>query len=470
VDARAAYLLRSEEPREVAGILLCTRDLSSCNVVEELWMNARIVGLGLALVVACGDDDASTAATTEPEEPTTTAPSAAENPVATVDLDDPRTCATCHAAVVEEWERSMHAQAHQSRDPIYAALRTLRIERQGPQVSGQCGSCHHPLANAEPESPLAALGVSCRSCHGVAEVREGVGHAALVFADDRVMRGPHDLRADASPAHGTGPAAAHLTDGKTLCLACHREARNPQGVVTCNTGNELAEHADASATCTGCHMPTVETPSGVVSTRTSHRSHAFLGPHAAWEGDDAFLPQSAGSAADSLPRSAGSAADFLPRSAGSAADFLRGAVTMNARLDGDALVIDLENHAGHGFPSGYPGRLAVVQAIAKDASGAEVWRAWREEASERPETMLTQVYVDAEGQPVMAPFATAMARDSRLRPNETRELRFDVPPTTATVEVSLRFFLLPPKASQALGLAQSPLAAPRVIAEARATR
>lgn len=112
----------------------------------------------------------------------------------------------------------------------------------------------------------------------------------------------------------------------------------------------------------------------------------------------------------------------------------------------------------------------MVQAIAKDAEGAEVWRAWRDEASERPETMLTQVYVDANGEPVMAPFATAMARDSRLRPNETRELRFEVPPATATVEVSLRFFLLPPKASQALGLARSPLAAPRVIAEARATR
>jgi hypothetical protein len=398
-------------------------------------MNVRIIGLGLALLVACGDDDASNAATpTSPAEPTDRTPSA---PATAVDLDDPRTCATCHAAVVEEWERSMHAQAHQSRDPIYAALRTLRIERQGPQIAGQCGSCHHPLANAEPDGPLAALGVSCRSCHAVAEVREGAGHAALVFADDRVMRGPHDLRPDASPAHATGSAATHLTDGKTLCLACHREARNPQGVVTCNTGNELAEHADASATCTGCHMPTVETPSGAVSTRTTHRSHAFLGPHAAWDGDDTFL---------------------------------RGAVAMSARLDADTLVITLENRSGHGFPSGYPGRLAVLQAIAKDSSGVEVWRAWREAASERPETMLTQVYVDAEGQPVMAPFATAMARDSRLRPNETREQRFDVPRSTATVEVSLRFFLLPPRASEALGLAQSPLAAPRVIAEARASR
>ena len=184
-------------------------------------------------------------------------------------------------------------------------------------------------------------------------------------------------------------------------------------------------------------MPTVETPSGVVSTRTSHRSHAFVGPHAVWEGDDSFL---------------------------------RGAVAMSARLDDDALVITLENRAGHGFPSGYPGRLAVVQAVAKDGSGAEVWRAWHDEPIERPEVMLTQVYVDADGHPVMAPFATTMARDSRLHPNETRELRWEVPRATVTVEVSQGFFLLPPRASEALGLAQSPLAAPRVIAEARAAR
>lgn len=390
------------------------------------------LALALSTLVACGDDDADSTSSSSNSAPATEAPV-----TAAIDLDDPRTCASCHAAVVYEWERSMHAKAHHSRDPIYAALRTLRIARQGPQVAGQCGSCHHPLAHDAPEAPLAALGVTCRSCHGVAEVREGAGHSALVLADDRVMRGPHDLDADVSPAHGTGPAVAQLADGKTLCLACHREARNPHGVVTCNTGNELEEHADSTATCTGCHMPVVDAPSGAVSTRATHRSHAFVGPHAAWEGDDSFL---------------------------------RGGVAMNARLEDDALVVTLENRSGHGFPSGFPGRLAVLQAIAKDTSGAEVWRAWRDEPSERPEAMLTQVYVDADGQPVMAPFATAMARDSRLRPNETRELRFELPSGVASVEVSLRFFLLPPKAAQALGLSESPLAAPRVIAEARVAR
>ncbi len=381
--------------------------------------------LVVASAVGCGDDT-SPATTPEPEAP-----------AAVVDLDDPQSCASCHAAVVQEWERSMHARAHHTRDPIYAALRTLRMARQGPQVATQCGSCHHPLANDTPDAPLAAHGVSCRSCHGVAEMREGRGHAALVFAEDRTLRGPHDLATDASPVHGTGPAATHLTDGKTLCLACHRDAQNPQGVVTCNTGNELAEHADPSATCTGCHMPEVSAPSGGVSTRSTHRSHAFVGPHAAWEGDDAFL---------------------------------RGAVAMQARLEGEALVVTLENHAGHGFPSGYPGRLAVLQAIAKDASGAEVWRAWREEPSEAPQAMLNQVYVDAEGQPTMPPFAASLARDSRLRPNETREVRFEVPSTAARVEVTLRFFLIPPKAAQTLGLAGEAIAASRLVAETTVVR
>lgn len=382
-----------------------------------------MLGLVAASALGCGDDGAPTASTTpEPG-----------SPAVVVDLDDPQSCVSCHAEVVQEWERSMHARAHHTRDPIYAALRALRMERQGPQIATQCGSCHHPLANDAPDAPLAARGVSCRSCHGVAEVRGGRGHAALVFTEDRTMRGPHDLAADASPAHGTGPAATHLADGKTLCLACHRDARNPQGVVTCNTGHELAEHADPSVTCTGCHMPEVRAPSGAGSARSTHRSHAFVGPHAAWDGDDAFL---------------------------------RGAVAMRARLEGEALVVTLENRAGHGFPSGYPGRVAVLQAVAKDAAGAEVWRAWHEEPSEAPQAMFNQVYVDAEGQPTMPPFAASLSRDSRLRPNETREVRFEVPSAAARVEVTLRFFLIPPKAAETLGLAGEAIAAPRLVAEA----
>ncbi|MBX3247676.1 MAG: hypothetical protein KF901_10905 [Myxococcales bacterium] len=287
--------------------------------------------------------------------PEPTAPATAA--VATVDLDDPSACAACHATVVDEWRTSMHASAHHSNDPIFAALRALRMERQGEQIAAECGSCHHPLAAREPDTPLAAQGVGCRSCHGVAEVKpDGSGHEALVYDEGRALHGALDLAADASPVHGTGPARSHFADGQTLCLACHGEAHNPAG------------------------------------------------------------------------------------------------------------------RAAHGFPTGYPGRLAVVQAIARDAAGDEVWRAWREQASERPETMLMRTYVDAEGAPTMPPFAAALARDSRLAPGETRTLRFEVPAAAASAEVSLRFFLIPPPAAATLGLADSPVATPRLVARAEATR
>jgi hypothetical protein len=205
-------------------------------------------------------------------------------------------------------------------------------------------------------------------------------------------------------------------------------------VVTCNTGNELA---DVEASCTSCHMPEVDAPSGAVSTRPTHRSHTFVGPHAAWRGDDSFL---------------------------------KSAVAMRAELEGSELVVTLENRSGHAFPTGFPGRFAVLQAMAKDAAGTEVWRAWREDPSEAPQAMLNQVYLDAEGQPTMAPFASSLARDTRLRANETRQVRFAVPAEAMEVSVALRFFLVAPNAARALGLTEAPEAAPRVVAEARATR
>lgn len=390
-----------------------------------------LLPISVFLLAACGDCGS------QPATPDPAPPAAPE--VATIDLDDVNACATCHAAVVEEWRTSMHASAHHANNPLFAALRTLRMERQGEQIAEKCGSCHHPLAAREPDAPLAAQGVGCRSCHGVAEVKpDGSGHEALVYDEGRMLHGARELAADASPVHGTGAARSHFTDGQTLCLACHREAHNPAGVPTCTTGIEHAALDDA-ASCTSCHMPEVEGPSGSVSTQASHRSHAFIGPHHAWRSEEEGA-------------------------------FLRDAVALDARFDDGELVVTLENLTGHGFPSGFPGRLAVVQAIARDAGGEEVWRAWREQASERPETMLMKFYVDADGAPTMPPFAAALARDTRLEPGETRTLRFEVPAAAATAEVLLRFFLIAPPAAATLGLADAPEAAPRLVARAEATR
>lgn len=366
------------------------------------------------------------------------------SPTPRIDLDDPSACAACHGAVVEEWRTSMHAHAHHSRDPIYAALRSLRMERQGEAIAGECGSCHHPLAVQNFDSPVAAVGVGCRSCHGVREVLpDGSDHAALAYAEDSRMFGPHDSAPGASPVHGTGPAAPHLVDGVTLCNACHREARNPAGVATCSTGIEHAVQ-QGPRSCTSCHMPEVEGPSGAVSGRATHRSHAFLGPHRALR-SEAWRSEEEGA-------------------------FLRESVGLEARFDEDALIVILENRTGHGFPSGFPGRLGVVQVLGFDEADQEVFRAWREQPSEAPSLMLGRFYVDDAGAPAMAAFATELARDSRLRAGEKREARVTVPAGVVRAEVALRYFLLPGPAARVLGLAEAPEAQPRLVARADARR
>ena len=158
-----------------------------------------------------------------------------------------------------------------------------------------------------------------------------------------------------------------------------------------------------------------------MSTRANHRSHAFLGPSHLWAGDPSLMAQSA---------------------------------RITGALSGDTLRVQLENTSGHGLPSGFPGRMVLVSAVGRDAVGALVWSNYLDDPmAQDPQAVLTKVYVDDEGKPVMPPFASAIAKDTRLRADETRELTWSgLPPTVVSVDVGLVYRLMPPKALEAIGL------------------
>jgi len=370
-----------------------------------------------------------------PTPPPSPSPAAVrEAPAASVDLDDPTSCAPCHGTVVEEWNESMHARSHHDNDPIYGAMKALRMAKQGDAIGAKCQRCHTPRAPSAPDSPAGRMGVSCATCHAATEVHRdrGPGAAALVF-DDGVLRSARDLPAGASPVHGTGPAAPHLADGQTMCLACHDATETPAGAAACTTGPEHRS-LDDSATCTSCHMPRVDGPSGVVSTRGHHRAHTFAGPHRAWYQDDP--------------------------------SFLASAVDLSVSRQGPKVVATLVNRADHAVPTGFPGRMMVVMARGLDAEGATVWsNISGDPMADDSDAVLNKVYVDAEGNPVPAPFADALARDHRLRPGETRTLSWSVPPDVARVQVELVMRLLPPKLADTLGI-DGVEAQPRVVVRA----
>lgn len=390
----------------------------------------------MAAACACASVMACERAPAEAPKPNAEPAAATEKaPAASVDVDDPQACAPCHGAVVSEWNESMHRRSHHDEDPIYGAMRALRMKKQGAEIAQGCADCHTPRAMGDDTTPAARAGVSCATCHAIEAVRTGEGHGAraLTWARDGVMRSARDLAPGASPVHGTGPRLEAIANGETLCLTCHDMVKTPAGVVACSTGPERQEGGEGQ-TCVECHMPEVDGPAGAVGGRQNHRSHAFMGPHRAWYQDDPSM--------------------------------LEGAVAVTASLRDGVVTVDLKNESAHNFPTGFPGRYAVVRVRALDASGAELWsnlaggpRAAGEGA------FLGKVYHDADGKPVPAAFATTLASDTRLATKAPRTVTVEVGEVgrAAQVEVALLYGLLPAPLAKKLGLEDAPEAKPKVI-------
>ncbi len=360
----------------------------------------------------------------------------------TVDPDDPEACAQCHAQIVAEWKESMHAMAHHERDPIYGAVHAKVTKKLGAEAAKECARCHNPRDQENPSSPAGKLGVSCASCHMLDEVHVGqgkLGADALVFASTVRMRAGHDMAQNSSPAHATGKAPGFITDRKTVCLACHDVSSNPSGVTTCATGAEFQDRAATDKGCIDCHMPRIEGPGGEVGSRSEHARHVFLGPHRAWYDDDA--------------------------------SFLESAVSLKGSFGDAGLEVTVTNQSGHGFPTGFPSRMALVKAVGKDAQGAVVWQNFdADPMKDSPESVFNKVYVDDSGTPTMPVFSVEMKRDNRLKPAEARTLTFEVPETVVSVELKVSMRLVPPPAHEKLGLTGKVEAEPRVIATATAKR
>ncbi|WP_168210329.1 multiheme c-type cytochrome [Persicimonas caeni] len=406
-----------------------------------------LLTVAVLLSSACDKEEAQP--TAEPTAPTTAAPTSSKadetsehgSPHAGIDIDDPQSCKGCHGTIYEEWTESMHSRAHHDNDPIYGSMRALRMKKQGEHIAEKCAKCHNARSPDQPDTVAGKAGVSCATCHNVAAVESApgkVGVDALTWEEGNVMRSSRDLEPGASPVHGTGKALPAMQDGVTLCMSCHNATKTPTGAPACTTGPEFREHG-GDETCVSCHMPEVEGPAGAVGRQDKHASHQFLGPHRAWYQNDKSI--------------------------------LESAVAMSAAFGDDGLTVTLANKSVHGFPSGFPGRLAVVKVVGKDKDGEVVWQNFTDNPmAEHPDSVLNKVYHDANGKPVPAPFSKKMVRDTRLGPDETRMVTYEVPANVASAEIKLIYRLLPPKLAKLLEIDDRVEATPKVIATTSAER
>jgi len=239
-------------------------------------------------------------------------------------LADTDACASCHEAVATQWKTSAHAFASFN-NPIYRASiarfrdHETRAEQgasdQGLHRSRFCAGCHDPAlllddamdVEIAPQDPRAHAGVTCRTCHGVADASEdGNGSYTLASAE---------LPLPVETASGFEPTsvARHreaLGPARLACDSCHRAfigvaSGHPHHLGGTDepgpwrdssyAGNKLRLDTPVQERdCVDCHMtrePT-ELADPAVDEHGEIRSHRFLGGHtwlAAIRGDDETL-------------------------------------------------------------------------------------------------------------------------------------------------------------------------------------
>lgn len=314
-------------------------------------------------------------------------------------------CRACHPKIYGQWKSSMHAKSSPLEDPIHRAFYESLVgppDQEDLKKGGKyplCLKCHAPSAALAKKTDLTQKpsyreGVTCTSCHTLGSfhgtkkpdgtIRHGIDAYGITPS---TLQGPQGTpRGTKHPLNGgfhPYPIQANpgLMRTNQSCMGCHDQRNNPHGVPLCQTGDEFAE-SGSKATCLSCHMPLVE----------GKADHSFLGGHSP---------------------------EMVARG-------LQMQLEVESKPQGSEVRLSLINPLPHKFPTGAPFRNVWVILTARDAKGSLVWTnapermPWKED----PQAMLFYALGNQAGDPAPPPLATQVLGDSRLKPQETRVLRY----------------------------------------------
>jgi len=337
------------------------------------------------------------------------------------------TCAVCHDKMTDEasadvslvayWRSTIMANA--ARDPYWQAsvageiLENPAIED---SIQDQCAKCHMPMARFtastdgeqvvtvgsgsflsedHPLHNLAMDGVSCSLCHQIRA--DGLGSATTNSGDflidselrepDRLIFGPFtidDFQADLMQnSVGFRPEQGLHLSNSTFCATCHTLYTN---YVDANgqLAGEFPEqvpyyewfYSDYRRThaCQDCHMPEAQGGVKIASTsdvlRSPFSTHVFVG-------GNAYMLEILNTFPDELALTA-SSEQFEATIARTRDQLQNNTATIDfegLRLSGVYLTADLqiENLAGHKFPTGFPARRAWIHFVVRDVNGDVVF-------------------------------------------------------------------------------------------------
>ncbi len=333
-----------------------------------------------------------------------------------------KACKTCHEDIYSQWKSSMHANSTALKDPIHGTFYNAVIgnpEQEGIKKNGKypvCLQCHSPAAAKDGKTNLAAMqvyneGVNCVSCHtitrfkGTKKANGGLrlGMQAYEFSDTS-LQGPGTNHTKPDWQHPVFQNSVNPEVIKTnaVCMGCHDQRKNSNKVALCQTGDEISA-SGGSNNCLSCHMPIVN----------GKADHSFLGGHSAKMVSKGLVMT----------------------------------MTLSESLGILEVSIKLANQLPHNLPTGAPFRNIYVKLTGYDKDGQEIWTSSQSHpAKDDKKAMLMYSLGDAQGNPAPPPKATQVLNDTRLKPYETRELKYSLPSGKIVKVRAVAYYdlLLPP--------------------------
>lgn len=335
-------------------------------------------------------------------------------------------CFACHNGLISptgedvsigaDWRASM--MANSSRDPYWqAAVRRETMDHPQAQaaIEDECSICHMPMttfparaANGkgrifvhlpigrpdDPDAAFASDGVSCTVCHqlspqGLGDPKTFTGKYVIDVAAPATgprIFGPFAVdagrqRVMRSSSGFTPTESTHLQQSE-LCASCHTlftHAIAPGG----GDAGQLPEQTPylewqqsefrARASCQSCHMPVVEGETAIAAVlgqpRAGFSRHSFRGGNFFMlrmlnrYRDELGVAALPGEMEASIQRTL----DHLQKdTARVAAETSR----VGGRLE---ITVDVQNLAGHKFPTAYPSRRAWLDVAVTDGAGRAIF-------------------------------------------------------------------------------------------------
>jgi hypothetical protein len=336
------------------------------------------------------------------------------------------TCIVCHnnliaatgedVSIGADWRGSM--MANSARDPYWqAAVRRELLDHPEARdaIEDECSICHMPMTTFaaraaggqgqifahlpigrpdDPDAVLASDGVACAVCHQIQPTRLGDPSSftggyvidTTTPAGSRQVFGPFEIDAGRArvmqSSAGFQPVQSAHVQQSGLCATCHTLFTHP--LAPGATDPDFPEQTpylewqqsayQGTQSCQSCHMPVVA--GEVPVTRVLGQPRADVSRHT-FRGGNFFMMRMLNRYRDELGVRATPAemASAITRTIEHLReDTVRMTIARAARSGGElAIDVDIENLAGHKFPTGYPSRRAWLQLTVRDSAGTVVF-------------------------------------------------------------------------------------------------